>query len=161
MRPSAGIGCFVLIAILAGAVALGASAGAFVNAPSIVFLAFGTLALSLMSFGLLPLARGLWALRVLVADASPTGLSAEDASILRGVIVHAYTWAAVLTLIGMVQILWDLDDPGMLTRGIGVLLIVPFYAMLGAECVLRPALHQVRLKLARPTEEDRSETAEE
>ena len=158
---SAGIGCFFLVALLAAAVRLGGPATAFLNVPSFVFLVLGTLALSLMSFGVRGLAGALGALRVLVADVSPADLSSRDASVLRGIIVHAYTWAAVLTLIGMVQMLRHLGDLSMLGRGIGVLLLVPFYAMVGAECVLRPVLHHVRWKLARSAEEDSSESAEE
>ena len=148
MRFSAGIGFFLLVALLASAVLLGRPAGAFVNVPALTFLVLGTLALSFVSFGVRGLARGLHALRVLVVDVSPADLSARDAGVLRGMIVHAYTWAAVLTLVGTVQMLGNLSDPGMLGRGIAVLLLVPFYALLGAECVLRPVLHHVRWKLA-------------
>ena len=154
MRFSAAIGCFVLVTVLASAVLLGSSAGAFVNAPALVFVLMGTLALSLVSFGARDLALGLYALRVLVIDVAPPNLSDRDAAVLRGTVVHAYAWAAVLTLVGAVQMLRNVGDTHSLGTGIAVMLLVPLYALLGTECMLRPALHQVRLKLAATAEGD-------
>lgn len=136
-----GAGVFVLVMVSA-AVNIG-SPFVFLNVPSLIMCVGLSAALGFMSFGLRDTIRGVWALRALLVRVPPETVSQREVSVLRGLIGPVYASGLIGFVVGLVGLLARLEDPSMVGIGMAVALICPFYAVLIAEVVLRPAVRLI------------------
>ena len=147
MNLSGMLGLLVAVSVIAGAMLLGSAdawdIALFVNIPSIIFVLGLGCGLELMASSVPDLKRALWGLRVLAVEAAPDGVSRRDASILRDLSLRLYVAGVVGVLIGVVQLLTNLDDPAQLGRGLAVAILPLLTAFLLAEVVLRPAAQRI------------------
>ena len=137
------VGLGFLVVTVGPALVFGGQPLVFVNLPSLILCVCFPVALGIMSFGLHDTMRGVWALRMLVVQVPPQDLSVRQAAVLRGLIGPVYAAALVGFVIGVIQMLVVLDDFSKLGYGIGIALLCPFYSVLLAECVLRPAVKAI------------------
>jgi len=136
-----GLGLFVLLVGLA--VVPSRNAVIFVNIPGLIMCVGATTALGTMSFGIGDMIRGVRALRVLLVRVPPETVSSREVSVLRGLIGPVYASGLIGVLIGQINMLVSLQDPSMIGAAWATLLTCPFYAVLLAEVVLRPAVRLV------------------
>jgi flagellar motor component MotA len=136
-----GLGLFVLLVVPAlmstGVVSI------FVNIPGLIMCVGGAMALGTMSFGIGDMIRGVRALRVLLVRLPPETISSRDVSVLRGLVGPVYASGLICVLIGQINMLVFLEDPSMIGSAWATLLTCPFYALLMAEVVLRPAIRLI------------------
>ncbi len=141
MRIS-GVLALVFLCVFLGSM-VGVGGGAFLNAPAFHIVAGLAAALSLLSFGFWDCLCGLGCLLLLVLKKAPFAVGPRHALIVKGMIVHLYAAGGVAVLVGAMQMLRQLDDPGKIGVGVAMCLLPVLYAALLAEFLFRPALHRV------------------
>ncbi len=133
----------------------------FVNFPSIAICIGGPIALGVMSYGTRDLLRGVWALRVLLVRVPSDTFSWRETAVLRGLIGSIYTSGVIGTAIGFIQLLTILYDESQWGPPIAFSLLCPFYSVLIAEGLVRPAVrhieHNQRVDSDKPQELDAHE----
>lgn len=136
-----GLGLFVLAIVGTG---LNIRTGlVFLNVPSLIICVGLPTALGFMSFGIRDTIRGVWVLRALLVRVPPETVSSREMSVLRGLIGPVYASGLIGLIVGVIGLLVHLQDPSMIGTGLAVALICPFYAVLIAEVVLRPAVRLI------------------
>ena len=143
MNISGVIGLGLLVLLIVPPVAIVGDVGIFVNVPSLIICLGWTAALGIISFGIGDLVRGLWVLRVLVVRVPPETVSSREVSVLRGLIGPVYASGLIGAVIGLINMLAKLEDPSMVGMGMAICVLCPFYAVLMAEVVLRPAVRLI------------------
>ena len=144
MRVSGVLGLILLAALITSAISFGSGAGAFLNVPSVVIVLSLPVALGLLSFGFWDLGLGLF---LVIANpflrVMPFAVRPRHAAVVKGLIAPVYAAAVIAVLIGGIQMLRavTMDDLSYVGIGVATLLLVPFYAVLLAECLVRPALN--------------------
>jgi hypothetical protein len=112
----------------------------FLNVPALIICVGLSTALGSMSFGIPDTTRGIWALRALLVRVPPETVSQREVAVLRGLIGPVYASGLIGLIVGVIGMLARLEDPSMIGHGMAVALTCPFYAVLIAEVVLRPAV---------------------
>lgn len=143
MNVSGVLGLALLALAICPAILIGGTGLIFVNPPSLIICVWVTTALGIMSFGLKDFVRGTWVLRVLLVKVPRENLCSCGPAVLRGLIVHMYASALIGSLIGMVQMLANLEDPAQIGGGLAIMLICPFYAVLLSEGLFRTTLRHI------------------
>lgn len=143
------IGFIGFFGIVLLAISLGSRVTIFINVPSIIVCAGGTIALSCIAFSFHDLIHALLSiLRIIIPWSLPKEhITPEDPEILHSMIVYLYASGAIGVLIGAIQVLVSLDDFSGIGAHIATILLCPFYALLGAEGILRPMAHHLKRKL--------------
>ena len=142
MRLSGAIGITLLAIAIVGGIMLGGNFNYFVNPPSLLFIICFALGAALLSFGW----GDTWqALRLVCApktNASHPEQAAQIAITIRGIVRHVYAASVVGAMIGIIQVAQTGVDTSKLHAVIAVILLCPFYGLVLAECLLRPACHR-------------------
>jgi len=135
-------------ALLVATIALGGSPKLFLNIPSAVVVTGIVLGLQLMLLG----ARGLWnnirVFRVFLVNVAPASLDPDTPANLRAMATHLYAAGVIGTMIGLVQMLANIDDPSQVAPATAVALLTVFYAAVLSECAVRPCANRVEYLLA-------------
>jgi len=137
------LGAFCLIIV---AIVLGDSEG-FFNVPSLVVCIFLPIGLTIASAGHSDLGRAVLSLRCLFGSPPESDLTVRNAQVLRHMISYAYAAGVIGSMIGWIQFLRQLDGTSPVGKWISVSLLTLFYAVIIAECILRPAARRVETTL--------------
>ncbi|MEC8932273.1 MAG: MotA/TolQ/ExbB proton channel family protein [Candidatus Latescibacterota bacterium] len=131
---------FILVSLMVG---IGSNLSSFIDAPSLIFVIPG--ALALLVFAGLGVGNMFGA--VFSADATSEQLTAAaDAWEHTG--IYAQAMGGIGTIIGLVIILKNMDDPAALGPGMAVALLTVFYGLFVAYAVALPLQTRLRSRAA-------------
>jgi flagellar motor component MotA len=136
-------GVVLAIMLIVVAVILGGRLGIFVNIPSMFVTVGVALGLQLVAVGRGAFADRARPIHVLCGNVSASNLKSQYADNLRTMVRHLYTAGGIGTLIGWIQLLTNFDDPSQLGPALAVSLLRLFYAVVLAECIVRPAANRI------------------
>ena len=141
------IGFLTFAALIVGAILLGGDLGAYFNLPSVLIVIGGTCALLLLAFG----HDGcMTALRLTVrgkrnAEHIQTLQRGDPVMFFRLAAAFALIMGAVGTLIGMVAMLSNMDDPSKIGAGMAAALLTQLYGgLLAAPCIAIAVIQATR-----------------
>lgn len=137
------LGLFLALGTIASACLLGGPADIFINVPAVVIVVGLTLGIQLSAEGAGEFRRTLSSLVVALRPTLPKGIHSGTPANLRTLGKHVYAAGLIGFLIGGIQILASIDDWRQLASSIGTLLLVLFYALILAECIIRPCANRV------------------
>lgn len=129
------------------AIELGGPPELFVNVPSLLVTAGVAIGMQLVSFGSGALGDFGRLVRVLSTNTRTDSLRMEHSGQLHVLARHLYAASLIGGLLGLIQVLFNLDDINQLGPAIAICLLTVFYAALFAECLVRPAAHRVEFLL--------------
>lgn len=147
MRFSGFVGVILAFGVLLGDISLAENVFYFIYLPALLVCIFGTIGLSYLSYGALDTLTTISSLRLLILTPDKVDNLARRAEVMNGAIIHLYACGAVGALISLIKMLafsaslqtfhWA-ASPTLLT------LLPIFYAVVGAEFLLRPAARRLR-----------------
>jgi len=140
------IGAAAFFTLVLVAFAMSGNIGVIFNLPSLIICVGGMISLSMVAYGVERQSRalGLMARVLLPIYVSSDMFGPADVRVFRGMIASLYASGAVGFMIGVIQMLTQLDDTAAIGPAMAVALLCPFYSLLGAEGLLRPmAAHLV------------------
>ncbi len=142
MSRAVGVGLF--LSIVAGVIWIGGDFEAFLHLPGLVFVLGGSAALLLLTFG----HDGCWtALRLTVgggriAEHGDALRRGDPVAFFRLAAAYAFLTGLCGTLIGIIQMLSNVDNPAMIGSGLALALLTQFYGVLLAVLSLGLAAFQ-------------------
>jgi flagellar motor component MotA len=118
----------------------GVGIGVLFNLPAAIICIGGMISLSMVAYGVdrQSHALGLTARVLLPIYVSSDMFGPADVRVFRGMIASLYASGAVGFMIGTIQLLARIYEPEAIGPAVAVALLCPFYALLGAEGLLRP-----------------------
>lgn len=143
--PSRPLGLIFFATFIGLAVLMGGDVAVFVNVPAIVVCGGGTVALSLMAFGLKDLQHATLHLASALSfrEVPREDTTSRDVQIVRTMIVYLHACGLIGFVIGNIQILNAFDEIGMLYPAMATSLLCPLYSLLIGEGLLRPTAHRL------------------
>lgn len=143
MTRSGVVGLGMVALAIGAAISWGGLFPIFFNIPSAVICVAVPAGLGIAAFGLRDFFHGIGTLRFFALEMTPDAVRERDGTVIRGLIPFVYASGVLGTLIGVVQMLATLDDPAQVGAGMAVALLTVLYAVVGAECFLRPTLRHI------------------
>jgi flagellar motor component MotA len=147
-------GLITSLGLIVGACLLGGAPDLFINIPSIALVGGITLGLQLSTVGTRTFLKTLRALLVILVDNPDVEIRQEDAMNLRAMARQLHAAGAIGVLIGSIQILASIDDWSVLGLAMAVMLLPVLYALVLADCVVRPCAARIEYQLARKENEE-------
>ncbi len=143
MNFSGIVGLLGVVSIIVVTILLGGPLLDFINIPSFVVVAGLAMAIQFATIGGHDARRALLAIRVFFVEVPAHSLRRKDALNLRAFAVYMYAGAAIGTLTGCIQVLVHLTDLTVLPMATAVMLLCPLYAVVAAECFVRPCANRI------------------
>ena len=127
--------------MIAAAISLGSPPSSFINVPSLLIVLGGTLLLSLAHHA----PQDLWeAHRASLGHAElHASVAARHMAVLQTMRVLAIGTGLVGTIIGLVQMLQNMEDPSKIGPAMAVALLTAFYGIAWAELLLAPLINRL------------------
>jgi flagellar motor component MotA len=135
------LGMVVVVGLIVPAIWLGG--GGFWNVPSLILCICLPIGLGLASAGWSDLWRAVGSLRHLFTRPKDSDLSIRNVRVLRHMITYAYAAGVIGTAIGWIQSLSHFSGTSYIPAGLSISLLTMFYAIIIAECVLRPTARRI------------------
>ena len=138
-RVSASAGIMIVAVLILVAMSLGGPLGVFVNIPNIVLVAGIPFGICTVTYGLRPVDVAFRCALCMVLPMEQPEISSSTLLVLRSLVRASYAASAIGVQIGLIQVFFFLADPSQIGPAVCVLLLMPFYGVLLAEGVFRPA----------------------
>lgn len=128
------------VIILLGVMGLGVSPAQFLDCPSLLFVLIGPIFISLANFSI---GEIIFAVR----DVFAKGGSKTGSLVFKNLASYSLTFGVVGTLIGLVAMLAQMEDPAQIRAKMAVCLITTLYGLLLAQCVYIPLAKLIENKV--------------
>jgi len=151
------VGLLGVVSIIVVTILLGGPLLDLINIPSFVVVVGLAMAIQFATIGAHDARRALLAMRVFFVEVPANALRRKDAINLRAFAVYMYAGAAIGTLIGCIQVLNNLTDLTVLPIATAVMLVCPLYAIVAAECFVRPCANRIDFLLSQKESQARDE----
>lgn len=131
------------------AIVLGGPIGIFINIPSFVVVVGVATGLQVATVGVRDFVRMVYSFRMIAIELPPSALRNNLAAEMRGFARYLYVAGAIGAIIGLVQILANINDWSMFPIALAVDLLALLYATLLSECLVRPCANRVEYLMER------------